>query len=455
MSFKVKWHHALLCLFVIGLLLRLPNLDSPREIVFDEIYFGKFSSAYCCSHESIFDIHPPHGKLLIAGMAKLFGHQAGFDYKGIGQTYPPEVAVVGLRIVPALTGALIPCLAAILALQLGAPLFAALFCGFLLTWDSALWVQSRIIAIDPILIAAILGALILTLKALNSADMKHRTRWILAAGAASGLAVGSKFTGLAILPLIFVLMLWNVFHSKHHRRILIFGREAVWFGAGFIVVYLSGWWLHFYLLDRPGPGDAFYKPVGLFFVDLVNLHRIMFEKNAGITTPHPYASMWYTWPVMRRPIFYWSSGEKFIYLIGNPVVWYGVLFSFLWAVGVWLEEAFKLLVKKRFTAVIDLPGTLALGAVVVCFAPLMRVTRPLFLYHYFTTLIFMTIFSCVSLSLVGSQLKLGEMKYSRHLYVGACILVVFGFIAMLPFTGMTNAALGYRDWIFAHVPTWR
>jgi dolichyl-phosphate-mannose--protein O-mannosyl transferase len=34
--------------------------------VFDEVTFGKFVQAYCCTGERFFDIHPPHGKLLIA-----------------------------------------------------------------------------------------------------------------------------------------------------------------------------------------------------------------------------------------------------------------------------------------------------------------------------------------------------------------------------------------------------
>lgn len=455
MNLRVKWRHALYGLFLLGLFLRLPNLDAPRQIVFDEIYFGKFATAYCCSHESIFDIHPPHGKLLVAATAKLFGHEAGFDYKNIGETYTPEVAVFGLRLMPALMGALVPSLAAILALQLGAPLFAAFFCGFVLTWESGLWVQSRIIAIDPILISAILATLILTCKALKSDDMKSRTRWILGAGAASGFAVGSKFTGLACFPLIAAMMLWSMYQSRHERRLMILMREAVWFAVGFTVIYLTGWWLHFYLLSKPGPGDAFHHPTGLFFVDLINLHQIMIEKNAGITTPHPYASMAYTWPVMRRPVFYWSEGERFIYLIGNPVVWYGVLLTFLWSVGVWFEELYKRVKHRRFSEILNIPGTLALAAVIIGFAPLMRVSRPLFLYHYFPTLIFMTVFSCVMLSTAGPQLKIKDSKWGPHLYLIACALVVVGFIAVLPLTGMTTVASGYRDWIFMHVPTWR
>ncbi len=455
MKWEWQWKQVLIGFFAIGLLLRLPNLDTPREIVFDEIYFGNFSSAYCCSHNSFFDIHPPHGKLLIAASAKLFGHQSGFDYRAIGQTYTPEVAVFGMRLIPALAGALIPCLAAYLVMLWGGGIYAAMFCGFLLTWDSALWVQSRIIAIDPILISAILLSLIFTALALKSDDMKKRTRWILAAGSAAGLAVGCKFTGMACLPLIFVLLVLGTLKSRHPRRWLILLRQMLWFVGGFMVVYLSGWWLHFYLLTNPGPGDAFFRPSGEFFKDLVDLHQIMFEKNAGITAQHPYASLWYTWPIMQRPIFYWSSGDRFIYLLGNPVVWYGVLIAFLLGIGVWLEQAFQLVRAKRLTDVFNIPGTWALAAVVVSFGPLMRVSRPLFLYHYFSTLIFMTIFSCLILPTMAQRVRLFSGKWRRHIYLVACMIVVLGFVAVLPMTSMTNFAIEYRDWVYMHLPNWR
>lgn len=453
MSSRFKF--GLVILFVIGVLLRLPNLDSPREIIFDEIYFGKFATSYCCSYDSIFDIHPPHAKLLIAGTAKLFGHQPGFDFKGIGTRFTPEFAVFGMRLIPALAGALIPCFAMIMISQLGGGIAAAFFGGFLLTWESAFWIQSRIITLDSILIAFFLAALIAAIWSLQKESISKRCVGLLGCGALSGLAVGSKFTGLACLPLIGVLLIWGTFRAKNTNRFLLLGRYTLWFASGFSAIYLAGWWIHFRLLNLPGPGDAFFRPSGRFFQDVVDLHRIMFEKNAGITTLHPYASHWYEWPIMKRPVFYWNAGDRFIYLLGNPVVWYGVFVAFLASAIAWTCTVAQLFLHRDWLGLKHVTGTFSFSAVAVCFMPLMQVARPLFLYHYFPTFVFMTISSCLVLPNIAILSRFGRNPIFKHVYIWACIMTVLGFIAVLPMTGMTNLASGYRDWVYFQIPSWR
>ena len=51
---------------------RLAAITHPRAIVFDEVYFRDAALRYL--HGSYyFDLHPPLGKLLLAGWARLFG----------------------------------------------------------------------------------------------------------------------------------------------------------------------------------------------------------------------------------------------------------------------------------------------------------------------------------------------------------------------------------------------
>ena len=63
----------IIILVVLGLVSRLIFLNHPDSLVFDEVHFGKFVSAYFTG-EYYFDIHPPLGKLLIALGAKLGGY---------------------------------------------------------------------------------------------------------------------------------------------------------------------------------------------------------------------------------------------------------------------------------------------------------------------------------------------------------------------------------------------
>src|SRR3989344_4078090 len=99
-------------LIFLGLLTRLVFLGNPAEVVFDEVHFGKFASAYFAG-DYYFDIHPPLGKLLIALGAFLGGYadyvrQNGvFSFESISMAYG-AVPYVWFRVLPALFGALVP-----------------------------------------------------------------------------------------------------------------------------------------------------------------------------------------------------------------------------------------------------------------------------------------------------------------------------------------------------------
>ncbi|HEV8216525.1 MAG TPA: phospholipid carrier-dependent glycosyltransferase, partial [Gemmatimonadaceae bacterium] len=46
------------------------KLFTPAAVVFDEAYYEKFAGAYF-THKFYFDVHPPLGDLMYAGIAKL------------------------------------------------------------------------------------------------------------------------------------------------------------------------------------------------------------------------------------------------------------------------------------------------------------------------------------------------------------------------------------------------
>ncbi len=101
--FKKNWQLWILILLAIAT--RFLFLDYPAEVVFDEVHFGKFVSAYF-THNYYFDIHPPLGKMLIAGFANIAGFNLGnedpekiFEHIG-GQFGTRELFI--LRFLPAL-----------------------------------------------------------------------------------------------------------------------------------------------------------------------------------------------------------------------------------------------------------------------------------------------------------------------------------------------------------------
>src|SRR3989344_9156828 len=113
----------LLILLGLGLATHFIFFSHPNQTVFDEVHFGKFISGYY-TREYFFDIHPPLGKLMIAGFAKLFDFQPGFAFTDIGNQYPDQQYMI-LRFLPSLAGALLPAIIFLLALEIGlAPLYA-------------------------------------------------------------------------------------------------------------------------------------------------------------------------------------------------------------------------------------------------------------------------------------------------------------------------------------------
>jgi dolichyl-phosphate-mannose-protein mannosyltransferase len=371
----------ILCL---GILLRLPFISYPSQVVFDEVGFGKLVTAYGWTHERLFDIHPPHGKLLITAGAFLGGYKGTIDYTRIGT--PCAESIAPLRFVPALAGGLIPLVVFMLLRQLGASLSAAFLGGVMMVFDNAFTVQSRVIGLDSLLIFFILSSLSALLAA-GTCQGKPRIGFMLLAGMLTGLSVGTKFTGLAAAGLAGVIMLDNLWMEKTARhRWTALGHAALFAGAA-AFVYLLGWKIHFLLMRLPGEGDAFFVPAAGFLKDTFKLHGIMLSANAGITAQHPYSSLWWQWLIMNKPIFYWVHNDAGIYFIGNPMVWWlsGVVFFWLLGYLIFGRARYpqgELVVDRISLLWIPLAGYL------ISIIPLVPVKRPLFLYHYLPALTF-------------------------------------------------------------------
>ena len=105
----------------------------------------------------------------------------------------------------------------------------------------------------------------------------------------------------------------------------------------------------------------------------------MYSYHSGLTEGHPYGSAWYTWPVIMRPIYYYSGGSAdigknmgtSIVSMGNPLVW--------WTGLACIIPALFYTWKKR-----DKGMLVAFVGYAVQFFPWILVTRVAFIYHYFT-----------------------------------------------------------------------
>ncbi|GAB6042470.1 phospholipid carrier-dependent glycosyltransferase [Endothiovibrio diazotrophicus] len=434
-------------LLLLGLLTRVGGLSHPDSVVFDEVHFGKFVTAYCCNHQRIFDVHPPHAKLLIAGTAWLGGYRGGVSFEKIGEPYG-AVSPLPLRLLPALAGALLAPLLFVLLLQLGASLPAAVFGGLVVVLDNALVVQSRLINLDVPLLLATFGSLSLWLAAERAAGAGRR--WLLwGSGAAAGLAVGCKMTGLAAVGLPAILV--GVAVWRERKRLFAALGRYLQFVAVAVLVYLAGWWLHFHLLTEPGQADAWGPWTGSFFTDLFKVHRDIFAFNTGLTTQHTDGSRWWSWPWMGTPIYYWVVDKARIYLLGNPAVWWGVsLLLLVMVVNLPLGRVSALVARGERRHPLWLP----LWGFACSYLPFILIGRVMFLYHYLTPLLFSILAVVLWLDEIGWIG--GEAGWRQRVsFYGVLVIMVAGFVAISPLTYGTVWGSGVGDWLFARFPGWQ
>jgi dolichyl-phosphate-mannose-protein mannosyltransferase len=159
----------------------------------------------------------------------------------------------------------------------------------------------------------------------------------------------------------------------------------------------------------------------------------MYRASASLTTSHPDASLAWSWLFMTKPIFYWHAPGRSLYFLGNPAVWWGVTFLFVWNVG---KECFK---KNGFEP--DL-SKIALFAVMLSYVPLAVMTRVLFLYHFLTPLTYAELF-------VGATAD----AYTKKNVFWMIALILIGFLYLSPVTygfSMPHWYWDYLPWKLAH-----
>jgi dolichyl-phosphate-mannose-protein mannosyltransferase len=432
---------------------RLSAITHPHAIVFDEVYFREFALHYL-DGTYFFDIHPPLGKLLLAGWAKLFG---------VSATVHSTDPVVVLRLLPALAGTVLVAVFYQLLRELTASRKVATFGAALLLLDNAILVESRLILTDSMLLLFGVGALTCYLASRRCTGRAH---WILltASAALAGMAVSTKWNGLTALGLIGLVWLAQTLRQR------VSWRRALPQAAILLLVpallYVSVFAIHFQLLTHSGPGDAFmsqqfqstlvgnasYNPsASMSFPDrFIELNKAMNgAENSLNNSHHPYSSSWVSWPVLKRPVYYWTAGKEYIYLQGNPVIWWGLLVGVVAVAVGWLRRP-ELFARRR--------GALALLGVgwVVNYLPFATIQRPLFLYHYFFAFMFCIAAVSIGLGVLAGWMTDGENAWqfpsgrSVGLYWGILAVAVAAFLFFAPISyglPLSDGGLAARIWL--------
>lgn len=124
-------------LFTLAFCTRFYRLSTPRDIVFDELHYGRFVSMYL-KNVFFFDQNPPLGKQLISAIVGIVGYEGKYTYTKIGEHLSPDFPVFWMRLLPAVCGSLLPPVVYKLLLEAKMNRWTALMGGLLIIFGECL-----------------------------------------------------------------------------------------------------------------------------------------------------------------------------------------------------------------------------------------------------------------------------------------------------------------------------
>lgn len=407
-----------------------PSRSSFRNsMYFDEIYHARTAYEFLKGLPAYENTHPPLGKLFIAAGILLFGMNP-FGWRIIGTLF-------GIAMVPA---------AYLFARKLTKSTAASALACVLFAFDFMHFTQTRIATIDVYItfFVLLMYFCMYCYASLSFYDtpLKRTLLPLGLCGLCMGLGVACKWTGvyagLGLAVIFFSVMLQRYREYRYaasrpdgetegisHLHILEVFRPCALKTVAFCLIAFVAVPTLIYLLSYLPFRD--YSEDGLLLRMLHN-QETMLQYHSRLTATHPYSSFWYEWPILKRPVWYYSSLvtgsagngglREGISAFGNPLVWWPGIPAALYMLRLWAK-------KKDRTAAFLFVGYLAQ------YLPWFFVTRITFLYHYFPSVIF------VVLMLVHSLLQLRRRLTKRGffllcaLYGSAAVLLFFLFYPVL------------------------
>ena len=342
------------------------------------------------------------------------------------------------RLPGVIAAALLAFILVLLARRLFASRLVPIIVGIAVILDGSMYAQARIGMNDIYVALFIVAGWYFIVAA-------HRPRWsaradILIAGVLLGLGAASKWAAFYTLAGVLVAALAVTAYAYANGRpgrggpldlLAGRGKNAALLFLSFAVIPV-GIYLASYVRWFGGPT----APYGW---DLIELTKQMYWYHSGLTSPHPAASPWWSWPVVLKPV-YWYFGQSdegnnaYIYDAGNLALFWAALVATVWCA----------IAAIRARSVV-------LGFVVFAFlvqyVAWIPISRVLFFYHFFTALPFYLLLLSVWLAYLWDT---GRKSFVvAYLAVAAAVFVYFyPFVSGQPVPGSQAA-------MFFVLPTWQ
>ena len=176
-----------------------------------------------------------------------------------------------------------------------------------------------------------------------------------------GLALASKWSVIWVIPIFFILWLRRKAKFKFSTFACFLIIPFIVYLSSYIPMFTTGhsvdiWW---------------------------GMQKQMWWYHTGLKATHPYTSFWWSWPLLIRPIYLYTSNEangmvSRIYATGNPVIfWFGLI-------SVAASFVYSFIDKNKRLALI-------IFSYLIFFVPWAASPRIMFLYHYLPSIPFLAI----------------------------------------------------------------
>ena len=301
-------------LFALSFALFMIGIAQPPDIYFDETWYVPTARTLLKTGEMLHQEHPPLGKLMIAAGMSIFGdNPLGWRFFSV---VFGAATISGVFVWSA-------------ALLESAP--AAVWVAVVTFLDAVVYVQARIAMLDIFLIAFAVFALAFFTYSFTARSAGAARACILVTGLCLGLAAACKWSGwflefglVALVLTIGLLRLWRARFedprpTDFHRPDAPFAWSPLNSLFGFVLAPFFTYFLT-YLPQMLHTGT-----IAEFWQSHVRMIDIM----SGHSPDHPYMSLWYTWPILKRPIWYefqvpgaetsdWSAAKPAMAVVGMP-----------------------------------------------------------------------------------------------------------------------------------------
>jgi dolichyl-phosphate-mannose-protein mannosyltransferase len=342
------------------------------------------------------------------------------------------------RLPGVIAGALLAFVLVLLARRLFASRLVPTIVGMAVVLDGSMYAQARIGMNDIYVGLFIVAGWYFIVAA-------HRPRWsaradILIAGVLLGLGAASKWAAFYTLAGVLVAALAVTAFAYANGRPgrggpldLLAGRGK---NAAFLFISFAVIPVAIYLASY---ARWFGGPTAPYGWDLVELTKQMYWYHSGLTSPHPAASPWWSWPIVLKPV-YWYFGQSdngnnaYIYDAGNLALFWGALVATVWCAIAAIRAR-------------------SVGLAFVVFAFLVQyvawipISRVLFFYHFFTALPFYLLLLSVGLAYLWDTGR-------RSWVVGYVAVAAAVFVYFYPFVS-GQPVPGSQAAMFFVLPTWQ